>query len=190
MTWLACHIVQETCEHNVHFRGTTTLTEIPGFGNCPTCTVFSLWIVQRGLSFTSLWLNVEISLATLCWQVSERLAWLYWVNCKNNFGSPTLCASMDCLVGEDGINDPMEYSFRVKLFTDDCLRRLSNRLSTFAVTVDVWKEEEQEAGELSFLGLVSSLFIQLVVSRATGRPSSCSFEGQYAPRGPDTGTND
>ena len=37
---------------------------------------------------------------------------------------------------------------------------------------------------------MSSLFVQQVVSRATGRPSSCSLEGQYAPRSPNHRTND
>ena len=34
------------------------------------------------------------------------------------------------------------------------------------------------------------MFVQQVVLRATGRTSSCSFEGQYAPRSPDPRTND
>ena len=38
--------------------------------------------------------------------------------------------------------------------------------------------------------LVSSLFVQQDVSRATGQPSSCAFEGQCAPRSPDPRTND
>ena len=35
-----------------------------------------------------------------------------------------------------------------------------------------------------------SVFVQQVVLRATRRPSSCSFEGQYTPRSPDPRTND
>ena len=38
--------------------------------------------------------------------------------------------------------------------------------------------------------LVSSMFVQQVILRATGRPSSCSFEGHSAPRTPDSRTND
>ena len=34
------------------------------------------------------------------------------------------------------------------------------------------------------------MFVQQVVSRATGRPSSCTFEDQYAPRSLDPRTND
>ena len=76
------------------------------------------------------------------------------------------------------------------MFTDGCYRRLSKWLSTVAVRAGVWREEEQVAGELSFGQLVFSMFVQQVISRATGLPSLCSFKGQYAPWSPDPRIND
>ena len=72
-----------------------------------------------------------------------------------------------CVKGEDGedeIYDPMEFSCRVKLFTDGCPRRLSGRLSTLAVRAGERKSRWQvncRSGGLCLLCLSS---------RASSRP--------------------
>ena len=73
-------------------------------------------------------------------------------------------------------------------------RQLSSRcswqLSSLGVSAGVQREEGGRRGwQVRVRGVVSSLLFEAVF-RATDDLSSCSFEGQYAPRGPDTRTND
>ena len=90
--------------------------------------------------------------------------------------------------GEDEFNDPVAMAFRVKWVIDGYHHRLSRLL--LSKPVSGRKEEKQATGELSFGRLLSSCLSQRVALRATGRASSCSSEDQYAPRSPDSRTND
>ena len=85
--------------------------------------------------------------------------------------------------------DQMAKAFGVKLFR--------NRVKTVEAVVDVgcrlWCLVGEKKVRWQMNGserLVSPCLSQLVIFTATGRPSSCSFEGQHAPRSPDPRTGD
>ena len=96
-------------------------------------------------------------------------------------------------VGEDEFNDPIVVAFRVKFPTDGCHRILSKWMSTVAIRAgvggrggggmregDSWWQVTCRSGGLCLLlcrgGMRLLCLPQLVVFRATGRPSSCSLK--------------